>query len=75
MTLVVVLFYWSIHMSTHRIPHLKYVQFIVYQFYLNKTVKKKKVNSKRPFRWRIISWLTHSFGFLLPHFPSFLEVF
>lgn len=41
-TLIVVMVPWVfVYGQTHQIVHIKYVQFFLYQFYFNKTVKKK----------------------------------
>lgn len=39
--LTVVMVSCDIHGQTHQIVHFKYIQFVVYQEYLNKTAKQK----------------------------------
>ena len=45
-TLVAVMISWVFaYIQTHQVVHITYVQFLVYQLYLNKAVIKKKKDS------------------------------
>ena len=48
-TLVAVMISWVFaYIQTHQVVHITYVQFLVYQLYLNKAVIKKKKRLSEP---------------------------